>query len=285
MTDTTQAAPPTVTLAALGDLPDDFTLESLQETLTEAEIAALQIGDDALIVPVPPDETPADEPPAPQVETPPVQMAPPPDTREAEAIVQAANAKLDDLMEQYDNGELTRDEWREQQRAIIAQQAAAQAQINEAQRVITQNATQTREAWFSAVDAYQSQHDYLGQPEHFDAWDSALKSVNSTAAYRNLPAERRIELAHGLYAQHYRAVTGNDLPSQPGAKAAAAKQADPAAPQRRTDPRPDAPVTLAQFSAAAENDLDNGTLAAILREKDPLKAEAMLAAAGDDILP
>lgn len=49
--------------------------------------------------------------------------------------------------------------------------------------------------------------------------------------------------------------------------------------QARTDPRPEAPITLATMSAVAENSPDDGTFAAIDRMygTDPLKAEAMLA--------
>lgn len=269
-----QAVEPTLTVAPLDGLPDDFTLDALTGTLTEAEIEALKGGDDPVLVePVAPEPEPvaAEPEPAP----PAVQM---PDTREAEAVVQRMESEIAKLAEAYDDGDLTRDEWLAQQRTLIAQQAAAQAQIAQAQQVVQQQSNAIAERWFAELDAYHATNPELASPDVLPMWDAALKSVNSNAAYQALPNATRMNLAHQMLNAHLIATTGKGLSSAPAAPAAMPKP-QPQKLEARTDPRPDAPITLATMSAVAENSPDDGTFAAIDRmySTDPLKAEAMLA--------
>ena len=109
------------------NVPEDFTLESLKaSSLTEAEVNALMGGDDPLT-----DSAPEPEPATPPAEAvPPVVQAPPPpvveapkpvqipDTAQAEAIIAKVDADLEALTAKYDEGELTRVEFLEQQRAL-----------------------------------------------------------------------------------------------------------------------------------------------------------------------
>lgn len=272
--DQTQAVEPALTVAPLDGLPDDFTLDALTGTLTEAEIEALKGGDDPVLVePV----APAPEPVAPASEPEPVPEVQVPDTREAEAVVQQMEAEIAKLAEAYDDGDLTRDEWLTQQRTLIAQQAAAQAQIAQAQQVIQQQSNAIAERWFAELDAYHATNPELNTPDVLPMWDAALKSVNSNAAYQALPNATRMNLAHQMLNAHLIATTGKGLSSSPAAPAAM-PQPQPQELQARTDPRPEAPITLAGMSAVAENSPDDGTFAAIDRmySTDPLKAEAML---------
>lgn len=259
---------PTQVIAAIDGLPDDFTLDDITAHLTEVEVEALSAGDDPVITAAQPAPEAA---PVPVVPAP--QMQAPPDTSAAEAALATLDTKLDAIQSQYDDGEMTAADFRAQTRAIIAEQAAAQAQINAAQTVVQANTQQVHQTWFAAVDAYHAAHPYLAQPEHIDAWDAALRAVNSVPDYVKMPEARRLELAHNQYAAHFKAINGTDLPSAPGKPMAADPKLKP-----RTDPREEAPMTLADFSSAAGNDVDDGAFAAIDRMMsiNPIKAEEML---------
>lgn len=268
-----QTTPQTI-IAQMEGLPDDFTIEALNASLTAAEIEALTGGDDPVFVP---EVAEADTAAVVQVQIdalPEVKLQVAPDTTEAAAFLSSIKDRITALNAQRDDGELTDQEFIDHQAQIIEAAAEARSIVRQAEAVITSNSASTAEAWFSRLNVYHEAHPYLAQPDYIDGWDATLKQVNSDSEYRALPDERRIELAHKLFASRYEALNGKPLP----ASLSPAEQKQQI--ERRTDPRPDAPVTLANLSSAAEQDLDDGTFAAIDREmaKDPIRAEAMVAA-------
>lgn len=265
------------------NVPEDFTLESLKaSSLTEAEVNALMGGDDPLTDSAP--EPEAEAPPAAAV--PPVVQAPPPvveapkpvqipDTTQAEATIAKVDADLEALTAKYDEGELTRAEFLEQQRVLAQKGAAAQVQIETAQQIANTHAEQRKATFATLLDQYKAQgNDLLWSPEHINGWDAALRAVTGNQAYVNLPLDRQIQLAHDMYAANHKAVTGQAIP---GSKTAQAEP-DAQAPGRRTDPRPEPVQTLAGFNGDSNAAMDDGTFAAIDRRMmtDPLGAEKML---------
>lgn len=273
--------PPIEVQASPADnVPEDFTLDSLKaSSFTEAELEALTGGDDPLTDAAPVAEAEA-EVEAPAAVTPPVVQAPPPvqipDTTQAEATIAKVDADLEALTAKYDEGELTRAEFLEQQRVLAQQGAAAQVQIETAQRIITDAANQRRATFATLLDQYKAQgNELLWSPEHVNGWDQALQAVTGNRAYMNLPLDRQIQLAHDMYAANVKAITGQAIP---GSKAAAAAAAQDPAPGRRTDPRPDPVQTLGGFNGDTNASMDDGTFAAIDRKMmvDPIAAEKML---------
>lgn len=285
----------TITQTPADNIPEDFTLESLSAHLTQAEIDAVQAGEEPLIKPAGPtpeevaakaaaDQAAAEAAAAAAVEA---AKAPAPanipDTSQAEAVIAQIDTKLEALKAQFDDGDLTYAEWMAQQNTLIKQQAQAQVQIERAQDAISQNVAQRRADFYAALDAYKSAgNEFLwDQNTHLAGWDEALRTVTGNSQYAALPAQRQIELAHDLYAANVKAVTGKAIK---GTAAAAAGEANAADPGPRTDPRPDPIQTLGGFNGDTNAAIDDGTYAAILRisETDPLEAERRLSALGPD---
>lgn len=306
MTDTTQdhaaalaaeeAAKAAAKAARDAGLPDDLTDEDMADVLTEEELALLQ--------PEPEQALPAaEEPPAQEVapETPPAAPedalsawdAPDPvmPTRpevpaDAEAKIAELDGALDGLIAKFEEGELTQEEFRRQQRDLIAQQSAAQVALERARAEEEQAASAAQayiESWGKKLDAYRAQHGYLWDQAHLGRWDAHLRGVNSNPAYAAMPMADRIQLAHRLYAAEYEVATKQALPSQPGLAKPGKAAATVDVPKPPTDKRPDPVQTLANFPAAASIAVDDGKFAAIDRimPADPLRAEALLASLSD----
>lgn len=293
------------------DIPMEFTLDGLRAIFTDEEIEALNEGDDPILPGVdltakrdPEGEADEllldDEPPAAKTDPEPANPAPvvvdqpdpeppapiPVNVTEHRATVDALDTKIADLQEKYDDGELTSIEWRDQLAALVKEQAAAQAALTQAEAIMADMAPKQeayRQAWFAKVSAYQDQHAYLASPEHYDAWDAALKMVNTNGAYAKLNITQRIEQAHRIYAAHYEGVEGKSLPTKPGLTAAEKKAEAEKPTGPRKDARPEAPMTLANLTNAADNGIEDGRFAQIDRimDSDPLKAEKMIAALSD----
>lgn len=290
------------------DIPMEFTLEGLRAHFTDVEIAAMNEGDDPILpgvdltakaqpegeedqgdeAPEGGDPAPAVDPapadPAPVVEEPEQDPPPPVNLARYEKTVADLDTKLNDLQQSYDDGDLTAAEWRAQLADVVKEQAAAQMALENAKAMPATPFEDYQQAWFSKVSSYTDQHPYLMTDEHYDNWDQALKMVNTNGAYAKLPMAQRIQTAHRIYAAHYQSIEGKPLPTEPGLttaqkQAAAVDASKPTGP--RTDPRPDAPTTLADLTNASEsNGLEDGRFAQIDRiaDQDIQKGEAMFAA-------
>jgi hypothetical protein len=253
------------------------------------------VGEDTAAAGVDPEATVPAAAVPPLVDVPPVVMQEPDppapvavDVTAHKATVDALDGKIETLQQQYDDGDLTAAEWREQLNTLVKEQAAAQAALTTAEAQMAEMAPKAeayRDAWFSKVTAYQEQHAYLQEPEHYDNWDASLRMVNTNAAYANLTMAQRIEQAHRIYDAHYQGLEGKPLPTRPGMTTAQkkAEAEKPAIPDPRTDPRPEAPTTLAGLTNAGDNGIEDGRFAQIDRiaDTDPLAAERMVASLSD----
>lgn len=276
-------------------IPEEFSLSELQAHLTEAEIKALKVGDEPLLQDAEPEPEPepatADVTPTsttPQVQAQQTPAIPEvPDTTEAEAQIARVGDEIEALLEQYDNAEITREQFQKKQAELIKAQAAAQSQIASAEQIATSAAEQRKAAWFASLEAFKVQNEaqaaLLWSNQHLSGWDAALRAVTANQAYSNMPFERQIGLAYDLYAAEVKAMTGAALPSLGGATPPQG-QAEAQQPGRRTDPRPDPVQTLAGLNGASEALVTDGSFAAIDRmmDVDPIKAERMLQALPPD---
>lgn len=273
------------TAPAPGDLPEDFTLDDLRDAVTEDEVAAFEANAADIEFDPKVESQPAPEQPAitKAAEPDPIpKLAEVPDISAAQALVDKLENEIEALAAKYDEGELTKQEWLAQQREIINKQAEAAAQIQHAQRVIAENAQTVEQRWFAGLDAFKAAgNEALWTPEHFNGWDSALRSVSSNAQYSNLPFERQFELAHNMYAAHYLAMTGKALPTGVGAKAQGEFKMAVEPLQPKTEPREDAPRTLAGMNGNLATALTDGTIASLM-SADPERAEDMLARLSED---
>ncbi len=279
--------PPPARVALADDMPDGFTMEELTRHLTPQEMEAGSQGEDAAFAPTPdaapapdanaapivPDESalPAAEPP------PPVPLAP--NVAELDTKVTDLEKAMDTLTDKYDMGELTKAEWQAQNRELIKQQSAIEAQKIAAQQQYQRELDARISQWHAAEAAYRTQHPYLANEEHYDGWDATLRQISSSAAYYKLPFIEQIKQAHRVYAAHYEGLTGKPLPTMPGATKAAKAAAE--LPEGVKPPRTDArdPVTtLGGLAAVAPNDVDGSHFSVIDRtaDQDPMAAERAL---------
>lgn len=276
-------------------IPEEFDIKELEAHLTEAEIEALkEVPDDnAAVTEQAATTTETTQTVAPVVQQEPVKVEIP-DTTSAEKTVKDADSELatiDDkiakLLDAYDEGEMTRAEYQaqqielsKQQANIIGQKAAAQQLISNAEAIAGQVAKSNTDIWYDTLDNWGKANPdaaaVLNSPKMLPEWDQALRSVNSTAVYRDLPHEARIALAYDFLKSSVKATTGQMLPElRPQAAAAktVAKREGP-----REDDRPEAIQTLVGLNAADDRMVSDGQFAAIDRKmmEDPLAAERML---------
>lgn len=283
-------------------IPEEFTAEDLAENgFTPEEIAALSTGseeDPALFEAPKPEAAEADanadaeaaqqigaadaseqEQAAPAPEDERIPHFDIPDTTEAEKVIADLDSKLEALSLRYDDGELTAAEMREQTKALIAEQAKAQIQIEQA-RTTVNNAQQTIEQrFFDAQDAYyKAGAAELMSQEHQSNWDRHLREVTGNPAYSNLTMRQWIELAHRRYADEYQVINGKALPI-PLPKAAEPK----AKLTTRTDERPEPLQTLANVNGDMSDAVRDSRAAQLDRmaKDDPLSAEEQLGRMSD----
>lgn len=304
-----------IQLTGRDHIPEEFTAEDLAESgFTEAEIEALRQGDEndpALIaekvqaaegaegadgadgaddtaaqigathVAIPDQEgaqaaqvpVPGDEP-LPKIEV--------PDTSAAEKIVAELDAKLEAISSAYDDGEITAAELREQTKALIAEQAQAQVQIEQARATVSTAEQSVYQKFFDAQDAYyKAGADGLMSQEHVKDWDRHLREVTGNPAYQSLTMRQWIELAHRRYADEYQVIHGKPLPIP----VPTAEQAKPKL-EARTDPRPEPVQTLAAVNGDTSDAIRDSRAAQLdkIAQEDPIKAESMLDGMSQDEL-
>lgn len=289
-------------------LPEEFDLSELDKHLTEAEIEALKAGEEPLIPPdnaaelaeaeaarvaaeeaasvkAAQDAAQADALKAQQqAAQQPIQI---PDTSAAEAEVNRIGGEIEALLEKYDNADITREQFQQQQTALVKQQAAAQAQIEAAAQIATSAAQQRIVQWNASLEAFKAanaaQAEALWSADHIQGWDAALRAVTGSQAYASMPFDRQIGLAYDLYAAEVKAVTGKALPGM--TQAPAPQQQPEAAPVgKRTDPRPDPVQTLGGLNGADDSLVTDGSFSAIdkMMAIDPIQAEKLLAQLPED---
>lgn len=275
-------------------IPEDFTVEGLLEAgLTEQEVKALSEGDDPITAPEAPAEGEGGDddaaaaaaaigtPPA-EGQPDPAQPAPVqepkypeiPDTSEAEATVQRAQEQIEAIAEAYDNGDLTKAEFLAKTKALSDEQAKAQVQIENAQRMLQSAQEQAIQHWNNRLDAYKAAAPDLWNETHIQGWDQHLRMVTSSPAYVDMSRDQQIQLAHKLYAAAYEARTGQPLA---GGAAIPKPKAGQQKMEVRQDHRPEAPRTLSGFNSDTTAEVEDSTFAVIDRTitKDPLEAERM----------
>jgi hypothetical protein len=292
------------TQTAHDHIPEEFSVDDLKESgFTDEEIAALATGDDedpplVTIEAEGDDEPDAADPgdeeiapgtapkeeeqaakPAPEPEIPEIEI---PDTTDAEKVVAELDQKLDELQTRYDDGELTRAEFAEQNKALIAEQAKAQMLIERATAAIGQQKQTVEQRWFATQEAYYAANNAadLLSDAHVQHWDRHLREVTANPALSKLTFDQMIRLAHTRYAAEYEAINGKPLPiavpkaGSGGAKLAVKPEAE----------RPEAIQTLATVNGDLSDAISDSRAAALdrLAATDPLIAEQQIAAMGPE---
>jgi hypothetical protein len=252
-------------------IPEEFTLEGLQASLTDEEIAALT-GEDNIL-----EAAPEAEPEMPEIaEIAAIVYAEVPSTASAEQKILDVEAKLLALEGQYEEGEVTKPEKLAIQAALIKDQARAQVEIERAAFVVNQNVQTRRSLYSTALDEHKKAFPFLWDEGTVAGWDRHLKLVTGNSAYEHIPMAQRINLAHEMLATEMRATSGKSI-AGPAAGNKPAIQADDQRKGPRQDRREDPVTTLAGLNGDPSNEITNGTFGAIDREmaSNPMGAEGM----------
>lgn len=201
------------------------------------------------------------------------------DTADLQTKIDQFDTALEELQGQYDDGELTTADFREKLKALTADQAKVQAELERATERNQQAQAEYAAAWFQKVETFTQARPELmdktpipGLPENASAYkvfDLSLKHVNTDPAFASMGMQERIDAAAAIANRYIEQNTGKPLASAPDKAKGKAK------PGPRKDPRPDPVRTLAGVTAASDNDVQDSRFAALDR-MDPLEAEAAL---------
>lgn len=242
------------------DEPTGDPTEDELALLTDEERAAL-MGDDEDA-----DEADADDPPQAEEEvaqqdepeqTPPAEAAkaeePEPvrvDKTALQPLLDEAKSKKAAVFRDYEDGELTRDQYLAAVEEIDAEYAEKSAEL--AAQVQSQSAE--RNQWVKTAKAYLSEVPALATPDHVDAFDAHVRAVTADPRSKGLTFRQMLEKAHRRYLADQPDIEAK-IPALPGAKATA-KEADPAIPRKQ--PKPEAPITLARVPSSVASGVSDG---------------------------
>lgn len=200
--------------------------------------------------------------------------------------------QLSDLRTTFLDGEMTQDEFDQQQEALTDKLADLRATERVAAQAVQPDMEAFREGWFKLVDQHMNANPVLrDDPEVMEGFDAILKQVTADPQLRTLPAVDQIEIAHRRLADAYLVARREPMAPLVSLRNRTAAPAKPAQPQQqapakptgpRTDPRPEAPVTLAGISGAqAEGGITGdpviAEVRAIINSGNTTAAEAALA--------
>lgn len=241
-----------------------------------------------------------DEPPAPAAEAEPAppapaediapllelrRPAPPATARDFAAEEAAIRARLAEIKEQYDDGEMLQDDYDAQREAIVDSLADLRADLRVIERAAQPDVEAYRQGWFKLVNEHMAANPILQDDDEVRAgFDQLLRQVSADPSMQGLTAIQQIEFAHRRLGEAYLLARGEDMPdlvsvrkggraqpakapaapAAPEAPKAAAPGAAPAEDGPRKEPRPPAPTTLAGVAGAQPGPMTG----------DPIVAEA-----------
>lgn len=217
-------------------------------------------------------------------------VAPP---RDFASEQQAVQQQLKDLQGEYDNGDVTEDEYAQKRDTLTDQLVDLRAEQRVAVNTHQPEFEQFRDNWFKLVDNHLNANPALrDDAEALEGFDAILKQVSSDPRLSRLPAIEQVEIAHRRLDDAYLVARGQRMPGMVSLRSAKAPapapvpkaEAKPAADKPtgpRTDPRPDAPVTLAGISGAQTASLSGDPMVAevkaLINSGDAMKAEKAMA--------
>ena len=211
------------------------------------------------------DDVGAVEAPVTDAAEPQYQARPPadaPDTTGLTEKLSAIEADRDKLMEQFEDGDLTRDEYK----AKLAELAAAERDAVKVLAVAETQQNAIQEAFYAEVRGYAQAYPDLLDPTgpHIEQFDRHVRAVTGSEAYAHMSYRQMLEAAHTLYLAEA-AILGNAAVPIKGPEAATpAEAAKPEAKRKRPEP----PVTLAKVPAAAPVQVADGKFSALQQRID-----------------
>lgn len=204
-----------------------------------------------------------------------------PDLAALDAEIEALDAAKVAAFDEWEEGNLSRDEYLAKLKEIdaVSKETIAQRAVAESQEQAVYK------SFISTAKGYFGEYPDLATKDHAEAYDRHVRSVTGNPSYQHMTHRQMLEAAHTLYAAEA-SVLGVDVPApkdkaKPApAPAPEAKTADPApAPARKPRPGDKAPVTLRNVPNAAPVSASDGkysSLAQRLENASPEEYERIM---------
>lgn len=197
-----------------------------------------------------------------------------PDLAALDAEIEALDAAKVAALDEWEEGNLSRDEYLAKLAEIdaVSKETIAQRAVAEAQEQAVY------ESFIGTAKSYFGEFPALATKDHAEAYDRHVRSVTGNPAYQHMTHRQMLEAAHKLYAAEAEVLGVADVPAPEGkAKAAPApapeaKAADPA-PARKPRPGDKAPVTLRNVPNAAPVSASDGKYSSLAQRLESASAE------------
>ena len=200
--------------------------------------------------------------PAPGQQSAPLLVAQAPE--DAEEKLTAIATKKDELIEKFDNGDITAREYQKELDALNKEERTIELDVREAQLAAKLEKQRQQNEWFATCNAFVASNSVYKDARLYRALDAEVRELASKPETANWSGQKILEEAHKNL---------SDAFGLPSAKAAAP------APKTPVKPRAELPPNLAKVPSAEIEDTSGGKFAVLDRmaNTDPIGYEAALA--------
>lgn len=210
----------------------------------------------------------AEQPAGPAQQTAPILIAQAPE--DADAKLAEIATKKDELLSQFDDGDITAKEYQQQLDALGKQEREIERAVDKAALAAEMEQQRQQNEWIATVNAFiDSNSQYKDNPRLYRALDQEVRDIAVTPEAANWSGRQILEKAHANLAEAFG--FAKEQP-KPAVEAAAAAK-----------PAPQIPPTLGRVPAADINDAAGGKYAALdrLADTDPAAYEEAIAKLSD----
>lgn len=209
------------------------------------------------------------QPEGPQSASAPILIAEAP--ADAEAKLREIATKKDELIAQFDDGDITAKEYQQQLDALAKQEREIERAVDKAQLAAEMEQQRQKNEWISTVNRFIAANPIYSadkNPRLYRALDQEVRDLAGTPEAANWTGEQILAKAHENLSEAF------------GLGKPAAQQQTPA---KKTVPKPDLPPTLAKVPAAEGSETGGSKWASLdrLATTDPLGYEEALANMSD----
>lgn len=185
--------------------------------------------------------------------------------QDADAKLKEISAKKDELITQFDDGDITAKEYQQQLDTLAKQEREIERALDKAELAAQMEKQQKYNEWIGTVNAFLETHNaYKENPRLYRALDQEVKDVANTPEAANWTGSQILKKAHENLVEAF-GLAKDTTPEPKGNKTSI--------------PKPDIPPTLGKVPAADTNDTSGGKYAALdrLATTNPIAYEEALA--------
>lgn len=185
--------------------------------------------------------------------------------QDADAKLKEISTKKEELITQFDDGDITAKEYQQQLDALAKQEREIERALDKAELAAQMEKQQKYNEWIGTVNAFlDANRPYKDNPRLYRALDQEVKDVANTPEAANWTGSQILKKAHENLVEAF-GLAKDTTPEPKGNKTSI--------------PKPDIPPTLGKVPAADTNDTSGGKYAALdrLAQTNPIAYEEALA--------